>query len=58
MLVKFQETITQILYFGTPQVKAQGPTLLTQDVVWTSIQRFLNVMDVKTTLCAYWEYLT
>ena len=30
--------------------------LLTQDVIWTSIQRFLNVMDVaKTTLCAYWD---
>ena len=24
-----------------------------QDIVWTSIRRFLNVMDVKTTLYAY-----
>ena len=36
------------------------PTLLTQDVVLTSIKRHLNVMNVKimdfeTTLCAYWE---
>ena len=28
--------------------------LLTQDVIRTSIQRFMYVMDVKTTLCAYW----
>ena len=35
--------------------KEKRPTLLTQDVVWTSIQRFLNVMGVKTTLCGYWD---
>ena len=32
--------------------------LLTQDIIWTSIQRCLNIygrqMDVETTLCAYW----
>ena len=30
--------------------------LLTQDVIWTSFQRLLDVMDVKTTLCAYWMF--
>ena len=30
---------------------AYALTLLTQDVVW----RHFNVMDVETTLCAYWE---
>ena len=29
------------------------PSLLTQDVILTSIQRFFNVMDVGTTLYAY-----
>ena len=29
-------------------------TLITLDVVLTSIQRHLNVMDVETTFCAYW----
>ena len=29
-------------------------TLLTQDVVWTSFERYGRQMDVETTLCAYW----
>ena len=30
-------------------------SLLTQEIIWTSIQRFLNVVDAKATFCAYWQ---
>ena len=31
-------------------------SLLTQDVVLTSFERYGRQMDVETTLCVYWEY--
>ena len=33
-------------------------SLLTQDVVLTSIRRYGRQMDVETTLCAYWDCTT
>ena len=37
-------------HLTTRQLKNIQTYLLTQDVIWTSIQRCLNVMDVRWTL--------